>query len=94
MNFGLTVIELTNLELTAGLKRGIDNNFQRVVGNARREWEARFEDKEPSDACVRVDIAATDPARRTQSTPGSGFVPSPKKSPSGSPGEGALGFAH
>ena len=76
---GVTISDLTRLETTEGLQRAVDNNFQRLIENARQEWERRFAGKAPGDDSVRVRIEAADPARERQPTPGSGFVKSSRK---------------
>jgi hypothetical protein len=78
-NFGLTEIELTNLELTGRLKHAIDNNFQRIVENARHEWQQRFAGKEPGDSCVSVRISKVPAAPESSGVPGSGFVKPSKR---------------
>lgn len=78
-NFGLTVIELTHLELTGRVKHAIDNNFQRIVDNAGNEWQQRFAGKDPSDSCASVRISNVPAAPESSGLPGSGFVKPPKR---------------
>jgi hypothetical protein len=74
----LTVTHLTELEKTGGLERAVDNNFRRLVEQARRHWEQKFAEKDPSDACVTVHVASETVVEH-KPVPGSGFVKSSKK---------------
>jgi hypothetical protein len=64
---------------TVGLHRAIDNNFKRLVENARVQWERNFAGKDPSDACVTVRVTTSETPVERPPVPGSGFVKSSKK---------------
>ena len=55
--------ELLKTEITEGMHRALDKNFERVRENARREWESRFGGNDPSDACVSVRISSSAQSR-------------------------------
>ena len=76
----VTITDLTRLETTEALERAVDSSFQRLIENARSEWQHRFGDKDPSDATVKVQITAPEAALEKRPTPGSGFVKSSKAS--------------
>jgi hypothetical protein len=78
-HLGLKVIDLTKLELTGTLKPAIDNNFQRIVKNARNQWQQKFAGNDPADSCVSVKI--TNPKKSSRSSPvrASDFVKSRKE---------------
>lgn len=48
--------QATDGEFTAGLRKAVDGACGRLVQTARREWERRFGEFDPSDACVSVRI--------------------------------------
>ena len=54
--------EMVKIEMIEGLQRALDNNFQRLRENARREWEMRFAGNDPSDACAHVRITSGKPS--------------------------------
>ena len=72
--------DLTVVETTEALPRAVDSNFRRLIEHARSEWEGRFPDKDPSDACVSVRVIPADAAPERKPVRGSGFVKSTKKS--------------
>ena len=55
-----TVDEMLKIEIAEGFQRALDNNFQRLRENARREWESRSAGNDPSNACVTVRISTAD----------------------------------
>jgi hypothetical protein len=65
---GYAAIEAAILrcETVEALKLAIENSNRRLLESARREWELRFEGKDPSDACIRVCISATPGAGRAR----------------------------
>ena len=65
--------EMLKIEIAEGFQRALDNNFQRLRENARREWESRFAGNDPSDAYVTVRIS-TAPQARWASVPCAGVV--------------------
>ena len=65
--------EMVKIEMIEGLQRALDNNFQRLRENARREWEMRFAGNDPSDACVNVRVS-TVPQARLSVLPCAGFL--------------------
>ena len=58
---------LTNRELIAELQYTLDHDYARIRENASNAWERKYAGKDPSDACVSVQIAAGFPVttRRT-----------------------------
>lgn len=63
----------------ASVPAPVENNFRRLVENARIKWERSFAGHDPSDACVTVRIVATDAVLERPTVRGSGFVKSSKK---------------
>ena len=60
---------LTNRELIAELHYTLDQDYARIRENASNVWERKYAGKDPSDACVSVQISpanpvTTKPARR------------------------------
>lgn len=77
---GLIITDLTKVETSQGLQRALGHNFQRLLEDARRQWERRCADRDPSDACVSVRIVAADtPAVARKATRGSGPVKSSRQ---------------
>ena len=71
--------DLTVVETAEALPRAVDNNSRRLIEHARSEWERRFLDKDPSDACVSVRIIPAEVAAERKPVRGSGFVKLTKK---------------
>lgn len=71
--------DLTVIETTEALPRAVDNNFSHLIEHARREWERRFSDNDPSDACVSVHVVPADAVAELKPVRGSGFVKLTKK---------------
>ena len=72
---GLTITDLTTIETNEGLQTALDRKLLRLREAARCQWESRFADPDPSDACVSVRIVAADaPAVVRKGTRGSGPV--------------------
>ena len=44
-------------DLTAPLRKALDQKYGQVVDAARKHWERNFGGKDPSDACVSVRIS-------------------------------------
>jgi len=74
--------EMLKIEIAEGFQRALDNNFQRLRENARREWESRSAGNDPSNACVTVRIS-TAPQARWASVRCAGVVARPIRPPSG-----------
>jgi hypothetical protein len=75
----LMVTDLTRIETTEGLQRAVDQRLARLVEKARREWESRFPERDPSDACVSVHITTADAVAERKGVRGSGPVKSSRK---------------
>ena len=48
--------EIVKRQLTDGLRKALDRNFERLISAARAEWERNYAGKDPADACVSVRI--------------------------------------
>ena len=91
---GLIVTDLTLIETNEGLQTALDRKLLLVREAARRQWDKRFAGADPSDACVRIRVAAIHPpAKALSETRGSGPVKSSRKSKQGSK-MGLPRFAH
>ncbi len=44
-------------DLTAPLRKALDQKYGQVIDAARKHWERNLGGKDPSDACVRVRIS-------------------------------------
>ncbi|MGI9088706.1 MAG: hypothetical protein ACR2HH_13360 [Chthoniobacterales bacterium] len=49
--------QVTDRQITEGLRQIFGHNRGRILGTAGRSWEQIFAGREPSDACVRVRIS-------------------------------------
>ncbi|MEY2479825.1 MAG: hypothetical protein QOI04_752 [Verrucomicrobiota bacterium] len=69
--------EVIKVEITEGLRHALDKNFRLMLEAARKDWERLFSGKEPSDACVSVNISEA-PKDKKLSRPRAGFLLAPK----------------
>ncbi|MDQ2919715.1 MAG: hypothetical protein M3R10_07555 [Verrucomicrobiota bacterium] len=44
-------------DLTAPLRKALDQKYGQVVNAARKHWERNFAGKDPSDSCVSVRVS-------------------------------------
>ena len=72
--------EMLKCELIEGLQRAIDRKSRWLLETARSDWERNFAGKDPSDACVSVQIHSADAAAATRAVPASGFLKARKPS--------------
>jgi hypothetical protein len=47
-------------QVAQAMLRAVKKNCGRLIAEARKEWERRFADSDPSDACVTVRITSSD----------------------------------
>lgn len=78
--FGLSECELIKFEIMMTFESALDNKFDQIIKTACDEWERRFAEKDPSDACVNVRITGVDAPLQAETARGSGFVKAPKHS--------------
>ncbi len=64
----------TKIDLIEELQRAIDRNCRRLLNAARADWERLFCGKEPSDACVSVQIHSGANTTEKRAQPGSAFL--------------------
>jgi hypothetical protein len=46
-------------QLAQAMLRAVQRNYGRLIAEARKEWERRFADSDPSDACVTVRVSGS-----------------------------------
>ncbi len=54
----------TNREMVAGLQSVLENRYGSILDAAGHEWQRRFAQTDPSDACVTVRITGWDAQER------------------------------
>ena len=64
------------------LRRAIDKKYARLLESAREEWERKFADEDPSNACVSVHIDSTAREAPASKVPCAGYLPK-RESPRG-----------
>jgi len=82
--------ELAKTEIVAGFRKALDFRYHAFCQAARADWERLFEDKDPSDACVTVRVAAVE----SRAIRGAGFLKSRRPNASKSLAKSLPRFAH
>ena len=66
-------------ELVVGLQHAIDYSYRRLFESAKQEWERRFADNDPSDACVSIRIDSITVETSAKALPRAGYLPKPMR---------------